>query len=97
MYVEQSNEEWRQWIKLIEKKESTSSTSLRDSAIDLLLTQIAELQNENQELRNHNAHYIRDLKNRNEELYKFARKEGKEGWYFAPYQLRELRKKYPDE
>lgn len=46
MYVEQSNEEWRQWIKLTEKKESTSSTSLRDSAIDLLVTQVAQLQEE---------------------------------------------------
>lgn len=27
MFVEQSNEEWRQWIKLTEKKESTSSTN----------------------------------------------------------------------
>lgn len=43
MYVEQSNEEWRQWIKLTEKKESISSTSLRDSAIDLLVTQVVKL------------------------------------------------------
>ena len=118
MFVERSNEEWRQWIKLTKKKESISSTNLKASAIDLLLTRIVELEaesvelhtkitlyevdrqrleKENQELRNHNAHYIRDLKNRNEELYKFARKEGREGWYFAPYQLRELRKKFPDE
>ena len=47
MYVEQSNEEWRQWIKLTKKKESTSSTSLRDSAIDLLLTRVVELEEEN--------------------------------------------------
>ena len=50
MYVEQSNEEWRQWIKLTEKKESTSSTSLKASAIDLLLTQIVELKEENSKL-----------------------------------------------
>ena len=25
MFIEQSNEEWRQWIKLTKKKESTSS------------------------------------------------------------------------
>lgn len=47
MYVEQSNEEWRQWIKLTKKKESTSSTSLRDSAIDLLMSRIFELEEEN--------------------------------------------------
>ena len=50
MYVEQSNEEWKQWIKLTEKKESTSSTSLKASAIDLLLTRIVELEAENVEL-----------------------------------------------
>ena len=54
MFVEESNEEWRQWIKLIEKKGSISSTSLRDSAIDLLVTQVAQLQEEASTLKEEN-------------------------------------------
>ena len=73
MYVEQSNEEWRQWIKLTQKKESISSTSLRDSAIDLLLTQIVELEAESVELHTKITLYELDrqrLERENQELRK---------------------------
>ena len=76
MFVEQSNEEWRQWIKLTEKKESISSTSLRDSAMDLLLTRIVELEAESVTLHTKIMLYEVDRRRMERQIQRLEENEG---------------------